>query len=382
MKLFDFTNDDFLEEKAYKNAQLEDLNQILVDTDEVKCLDQEFFLDLIDIIEVNISRKLPSPTLNKKELNIGIGFSKLCHNADPQMLHLDYVYRILISLINILKNSEDFCKFFDDVFTEILLKLLDSEDETERDYIVEAILLIYKYSPTIRNTIELFINQKLKFIIENDYQLYHNVDNLLEIYLFLLDNEQNGILNDKEQVKLFILLLHRLSYRYYFYVQLYSIVIKFLRKYPNEIINFIQTITQIQKTQTVTNCYTTNHLLTLIELHHILNLLLNHSEQSPEEQPPVISNYEIIFKNILQLIMPLLMKHLKSLNVRLISCTIHLLTNKNFEPFFRKHLTMATIRTLKQIMNNRNYYITWDYRVHVQQVFFRNYLNSNVFKLI
>lgn len=370
MKIFDFTNDDLLEEKAYKNAHLENFNQILHDFDEIKCLDQEFFLDLMDIVEVNISRTLPSPILNQKELNIGIGFNKYIHNADPQMIHLEIVYQILLSLLNILKNSADFNQWFDDVFTEILLKLLDSEDQNEREYIVESLLLIYKHSPMLRNMIELSVIKKLKCIIEND--LCINVDNLLQIYLSILDNVENGILNDKEQVKLLILLLHRLTYRYYFYVPLYSIVIKFLRKYPDEIINFIRTIVLMPKTQTLNNCYTTNHLLTLIELYHIINLLLN------QHQPPVIAEFERIFQNILPLIMPLMIKHLKSLNVRLISCTIHLLTNKIFEPYFRKYLSIVTIRTLKQIMNNRNYYITWDYRIHVQQVFYQIYLNSQL----
>ncbi|KAH9419441.1 hypothetical protein DERP_010653 [Dermatophagoides pteronyssinus] len=392
MKIFDFTNDNNLMEKLEKYKKLELICDLFMteDTIEENINIKYLFPDIMDIIKTNLFRPLGPSKLQNELINYGHVFEKYNSTSDLND-HLNIVYKILNLSIQFFKKDFEYTRtIFDDLFVQQLLELIHSDDEIERNHISSIVCLIYQYIPTRRNIIDKIIIQKLNDIISYDSieKVHIHLENLLYIYRLMLNRDRsNSDLIAKQQqqrpfqmnaIKSLLLSLHRLPYLYYYYIPLFTCTIKFMTKYPNEIIDFIRRLFSWKNLSSSSSLHTTISMLILAELKQVLNLLLL-TINNNDDGSNINSNNdsERIFSKIIPLIMPFLIKNLQSLNAELVHTTLNLLCSFEYQNYFDKFMSIDFKYRLLSILNNQQYIIDWNNRVHVQQVLYALYLQKS-----
>nr|XP_027194474.1 serine/threonine protein phosphatase 2A 57 kDa regulatory subunit B' theta isoform-like [Dermatophagoides pteronyssinus] len=392
MKIYDFTNDNNLMEKLEKYKKLELICDLFMteDTVEENINIKYLFPDIMDIIKMNLFRSLGPSKLQNELINYGHVFEKYNSTSDLND-HLNIVYKILNLSIQFFKKDFEYTRtIFDDLFVQQLLELIHSDDETERNHISSIVCLIYQYIPTRRNIIDKIIIQKLNDIISYDSieKVHIHLENLLYIYRLMLNRDRsNSDLIAKQQqqrpfqmnaIKSLLLSLHRLPYLYYYYIPLFTCTIKFMTKYPNEIIDFIRRLFSWRNLSSSSSLHTTISMLILAELKQVLNLLLL-TINNNDDGSNINSNNdsERIFSKIIPLIMPFLIKNLQSLNAELVHTTLNLLCSFEYQNYFDKFMSIDFKYRLLSILNNQQYIIDWNNRVHVQQVLYALYLQKS-----
>lgn len=392
MEIFDFTNNDNLMEKTKKYEKLQSIYDLFIiedmdDENNIMLTNyKQIFPDILDVITVNIFRPLGPSKLKKEYINYGNNFEK-CTSTNDLNPHLDIVYKILDLAINFFKNDHKYIAIIiDDHFVSQLLDLIHSDDGDERNYVSKIISTIYQYIPERRDIIDRIVNEELKEIVSSIYsnEVQIHLENLLHIYKLMMDRKRSTVKQQQQQqqfqmttIKTLLFTLHRLPYLYYYYRPLFSCTIKFMKKYPEEIIDFMRQLFQLRNSSSLST-HSSILMLTLVELKQILNLLFNDDNIDIDDDDD--DDSESIFQQIMPFIMPFLMKNLQSLNTDLIKTTINILCSFEYQKYFDKYMATTTTGNYKNqlisILNNQQYLITWDYRTHVQQVLYGIYLQN------
>lgn len=379
MEIFDFTNNERLEEKLAKYKKLEILCDIFTYiTDEM--FNTDFIVDIIDIIEINLFRSLPPNQLQKEFINYGPGFEKINSVDDPQMIHLNLIYQLLMLVIDFLKHRKEILELLiDEVFVEKTIDLIESEDSDERDYVTKILCKFYQYLPSRRKIIDRIITNKLMEIVSNGHKIYINVENLLEILLLKLDvvHSRDQQQSSMETTKSLLISLHRLPYVYYYHIQLFSCTIKFIRKNPDHLVDLTTKILRLRPSVEKQSHSTTNCMMILVELNHILDCLIGEkkSTDSSTEKDLRIDN---AFKLLSPMIFNLFIRYLRSLNTEIVKFTLKIMNDLRYQNYFESYLKAnpSVCKQLIGVLENQAYRIDWDYRCHVQQVLCSMYLRT------
>lgn len=336
-------------------------------------LSKEYMHDLMEVIEQNIFRVLPSCQVENEHVNLSPQFGpSVCNVDDPQMKLLNSVYLLLESLVKTLKNSAVLPLCISESFTTRLFSILfESQDDLERKMICSNLENIYTHLECRAKQINDLLIQSLMELLSKKEVVYSCADTLLYLQLFIITNEDNPkYLPDINTLFRVLTKLHRLHYLFNFYKHLISCCLLLLEKHPSHIVSYTNNVLQIfikKSVQTSISFMTTKRTLCLIELKHILQLLLRLIKEAKDKS--TMAKYEAYFGQLIKPIVDFSLPNLKSNSLTLTVMTIKMLSATEYRKYFRNHPEI--VQKVLPLMQNDPHFIDWHEGAYAKQSLYR-----------
>lgn len=342
------------------------------------------------IVETNMFRVLPPSQRDPSFLLVGPAFKKIDDEDDDDPVEsglnplvLNKVCDLLYTLLHFEYQGTDVSFFIDDNFLDSLLGLIQSEQRDERDLISTNVATIYKRFPSHRTKIEMLLTSYINRIAAEPTRFYIYIENLLWILVSLLEEIDDNAEQEQERRtnlhnKFYrpLLYLHRVPYKYYFYLPLFRCLQHFLRWEPNNICPFVRTIIGYSRRPAPPNSRprvndTSSEMLYLIELEMVLRVTCRLES----------SLAATIFSQIYISIIDHLGRALSSLKTELVLRSIAILVSQFAQPLLEPYWGEVA-KMLLPILESPDHLVAWDPTCLYQQTLLAIHLKDKTTRLV